>query len=311
MRVLVIGGAGYIGARLVSELRERGVDTVSADLRRGDGIDDELDMRSAGELYRLLVRRRPDIVVVTAYMLSRPSVANPLRAVETNVLGLTHVFQAAADFGLQRVVFTAAGAIYGHNSDFPNQPVDETVHCRPRSLYGKMKQFNEWMAEHYNNTAGTEIVSLRISGPHGVVGPHGTGKNTGGASTGGNSPYDLVVASAGTMSHLTLPWAPKTLFRFIHVEDAAAAFIPILLAPKLEHRVYNAPGFAISMTELAATAEPICNFTVDWTDPGQSIDYVARIDSTRYEHEFGFRPRPMADWMREEVASKLAAGRSK
>jgi UDP-glucose 4-epimerase len=298
MKVILIGGAGYIGRPLVRQLRERGVEVLSADIRNGDGVDEVVDMRNAGDVYRLLLRHRPDRVLVTAYLLSRATTADPVRAVETNVLGLTNVFQAAADVGVSRVVFAASGAIFGANADFPRQPLDETVYNRPRILYAKMKQFNEWMAEHYNATTAAEIVSFRISGPHGK-----------GKATGGATPYDTVVNAIGKQPSITLPWSRDTSFRFIHLEDAAASFIPIVLAAELKHHVYNAPGFAVPMPVLAETAERVGGIRVDFADPGQHIEFVARIDSGRYEAEFDFRPRPMADWMREESAPTLAPSR--
>ena len=292
MKVVLIGGAGYIGRPLVQQLREKGIETISADIRAGDGVDEAVDMRSAGEVYRLLLRGKPDVVVVTAYMLSRASAAEPLRAVETNVLGLTNVFQAAVDMDVRRVVFASSGAIFGNTEDFPLQPVDESVDCRPRILYAKMKRFNEWMAEHFNESFGTEIVSYRISGPQGNR-----------QASGGQSPYDKVVAAAGKRGRLTLPWTPHTLFRFIHIEDAASSFIPIVLAAQLRHRIYNAPGYAVSIAELAELARQIFNLEIEFAEPAQTIDFVARIDSTRYEREFEFRPRPMAEWMRKELES--------
>jgi UDP-glucose 4-epimerase len=308
MRVLLIGGAGYIGSRLVSQLRQRGFDVISAGLRDAAGVDEVVDLRHAGEIYRLLLRSHPEVVVVTAYMLSRPTAAEPLRAVETNVLGITNVFQAAADFRLSRVIFASSGGIYGAQEDFSPEPVDESVHCRPRSLYAKMKLFNEWMAEHYNETTNTEFVSIRIWGPHGISGPHGTSRNTGGASAGGASPYDMVVEAAGKRDRrLRLPWARDAIFHFVHVEDAAAAFIPLITATELEHRVYNAPGFAISMGELAEMARSILNVEIEFSDPGRAINYVAKIDASRYEREFDFRPRSLATWFREEVANTFGA----
>ena len=307
MRVLVIGGAGYIGERLVNHLRGRGVDTVSTDVRPADGVDDLLDMRSASDVYRALVRHRPDVVAITAYILTRPAAANPVRAVETNVLGVANILQAAADLRLHRVVFTAAGAIYGNSSDHADQPVDENVWCKPRTFYGRMKQFNEWTAAHYNETTTTEMVSFRLSGPRGFYGPHGRSRNTGGASTGGEGPYDMILSSVGKEKVVTLPWAAEAHFRFIQVDDAAASYIPLLLEPQLQHRIYNSPGFTYSMAELATTAESNCNLRVGCAVPGKTIDVVSDIDSTRYENEFTYRPRPLAECLVDELRYISAA----
>jgi UDP-glucose 4-epimerase len=291
MKVLVIGGAGYIGRPLVQMLRER-ADTVSVGHHLGAGVDELVDMRDAGDVYRLLARTRPDVVVVTAYLLDRAANADPLRAVQTNVLGMTNVFQAAADLGVRRVVFASSGAVHGGSDDVQERPMDESAECRPTTLYGRMKLFDEWIAEHYNAKFGSEIVSYRISGPY------GWGRSV--DRQGGEIPYDTVVAAAADRAGIVLPWSASSRFRFIHVADAAASFLPLILSGSLQHRVYNSPGFSTSVGELASAATSICGLECSFTEPGRPIKLVS-WDTTRYEAEFEFRPRPMAEWLREEI----------
>jgi nucleoside-diphosphate-sugar epimerase len=305
MKVVVVGGGGYLGRPLAGLLRAR-ADTVSASQHRGEDVDEQLDLRRPEEIYRLLGRVRPDVVVLTAYLLERATAADPMRAVETNILGVTNVFQAAVDLGLRRVVFASSGAVHGSTEDFQARAFDELTPCRPTTLYGKMKVFNESIAEHYNAHFGTEIVSYRVSGPY------GRGKSY--ERFGGEIPYDTVVAAtrakvrerAGdqvrAQAPVVLPWSADAPFRFIHVDDAAASFLPLVLTERLKHRVYNAPGFTVSVRELAAAAKSIGNLDCEFTEPGRPVKLV-RWDSTRYEEEFDFRPLPMANWMRQEISA--------
>jgi nucleoside-diphosphate-sugar epimerase len=115
----------------------------------------------------------------------------------------------------------------------------------------------------------------------------------------------MVVDAAGKKRRLKLPWVRDTVFHFIHVEDAAASLIPLIQASQLDHRVYNAPGFTVTMAELADLARTTLGIDIDFSEPGRAINYVAYIDSTRYESEFGFRPRSLAAWMEEEVAGSF------
>jgi nucleoside-diphosphate-sugar epimerase len=299
MKAVVLGGGGYLGRPLVRLLRGH-VETISASQHGGDEVDEQVDIRRPDEVYRLLGRVRPDVVVLTAYLLQRATDADPMRAVETNILGVTSVFQAAAEFGLRRVVFASSGAVHGSSADFQTQAFDELAPCVPTTLYGKMKAFNESIAEHYNTNLGTEIVSYRISGPY------GRGKAY--ERFGGEIPYDTVVAAArgreaGPMGRLVLPWSADAQFRFIHIDDAAASFVPLILADRLKHRVYNAPGFTVSVRQLAEAARSIGNLDCEFTEPGRPLTLV-RWDATRYEEEFDFRPLPMADWMRQEIGGQ-------
>jgi len=295
MKAVVVGGGGYLGRPLVRLLRGH-ADTVSASQRRGEDVDEQVDIRRPEEVYRLLGRVRPDVVVLTAYLLERATAADPMRAVETNILGVTSVFQAAADFGLRRVVFASSGAVHGADTDFQAQALDELAPCWPTTLYGKMKVFNESIAEHYNAHFGTEIVSYRISGPY--------GRSKSYERFGGEIPYDTVVAAARDQARdkgrIVLPWSADAQFRFIHIDDAAASFLPLVLAERLKHRVYNAPGFTVSVRQLAEAAHSIRGLDCEFTEPGRPVKLV-RWDSTRYEEEFDFRPLPMANWMRQEI----------
>ena len=124
MRVVVVGGGGYLGRPLAGLLRAH-THTVSASQHRGEDVDEQLDLRRPEEIYRLLGRVRPDVVVLTAYLLERATAADPMRAVETNILGVTNVFQAAADLGLRRVVFASSGAVHGSTEDFQARAFDE------------------------------------------------------------------------------------------------------------------------------------------------------------------------------------------
>ena len=309
MKAVVVGGGGYLGRPLVRLLRGH-ADVVSASQHPGEEVDEQVDLRRPEEIYRLLGRVRPDVIVLTAYLLERATAADPMRAVETNILGVTNVFQAAADFGLGRVVFASSGAVHGSSADFQTQAFDELTPCLPTTLYGKMKVLNESIAEHYNAHFGTEIVSYRISGPY--------GRSKSYERFGGEIPYDTVVAAArdkaardkaggeaggeaGNTNPIVLPWSADAQFRFIHINDAAASFVPLVLADRLEHRVYNAPGFTVSVRELALAAKSICDLDCEFTEPGRPLKLV-RWDVTRYEEEFGFRPLPMADRMRQEIS---------
>jgi UDP-glucose 4-epimerase len=293
MRALVIGAGGYVGRPLVDALRPH-VETVAAGRRVGPGVDE----RDRAEVAGVLRRIRPDVIVATAYLLDRACDAEPHRAVETNVLGMANLFEEARDAGVRRVVFASSGAVHGGRDGVADHPIAETEECHPATLYGRMKVFDEWLAAHYNERFGTEIVSFRISGPYGWSKPL--------ERFGGEMPYDVVVAAASRGEPVELPWSRDARFRFIHVADAGASFVPLVLADSLEHRVYNAPGFTVSVGELADAASAIAPFDCTFDEPGRPIKFVW-WDTGRYEAEFQFRPRPLAAWLADEIAARRAS----
>jgi UDP-glucose 4-epimerase len=297
MRALVIGAGGYVGRPLVDALRPH-VETVAAGRRVGPGVDEQLDLRDRAEVAGVLRRIRPDVIVATAYLLDRACDAEPHRAVETNVLGMANLFEEARDAGVRRVVFASSGAVHGGRDGVADHPIAETEECHPATLYGRMKVFDEWLAAHYNERFGTEIVSFRISGPYGWSKPL--------ERFGGEMPYDVVVAAASRGEPVELPWSRDARFRFIHVADAGASFVPLVLADSLEHRVYNAPGFTVSVGELADAASAIAPFDCTFDEPGRPIKFVW-WDTGRYEAEFEFRPRPLAAWLADEIAARRAS----
>jgi nucleoside-diphosphate-sugar epimerase len=179
-----------------------------------------------------------------------------------------------------------------------DHPIAETEECQPATLYGRMKVFDEWLAAHYNERFGTEIVSYRISGPYGWGKPL--------ERFGGEMPYDVVVAAAGRGERVELPWSADARFRFIHVADAGASFVPLVLADSLEHRVYNAPGFTVSVGELVEAASAIAPFDCTFSESGRPIKFVW-WDTSRYEAEFDFRPRPLAAWLGDDIAAAHAS----
>src|SRR5260370_30568396 len=84
MKVVVVGGGGYLGRPLATLLRGH-ADTVSASHHRGEDVDEQIDLRRPQEIYRLLGRVRPDLVLLAAYLLGRATAPDPVGAGETHI----------------------------------------------------------------------------------------------------------------------------------------------------------------------------------------------------------------------------------
>src|SRR5215467_2772728 len=151
-RVLVTGGAGFIGSHLVEALLDDGADVlVVDDFRLGKrehlesrGADSRLtvldgDIRSAADL-RPVADFAPDTVFHMAALHFIPYCnAHPQEALDVNVLGLDTVIRAVRSAPLKAFVFPSSGAIYGFGDD----PWPETAPARPDEIYG----ISKWMGE--------------------------------------------------------------------------------------------------------------------------------------------------------------------
>lgn len=181
-RVLVTGGAGFIGSVLVDRLLAEGrsVDVVD-DLSQGTLANlaqarsaasgsaqlsfHQMDIRSP-DLVRLMARRRPHVVYHLAAQADvRVSVARPGFDADVNILGSIQVLEGARAAGAARVVFAASGGtLYG---DPAHLPVDEAAPHRPLSPYGVSKKAVIDYLFAYRRLYGLEYCALALANVYG------------------------------------------------------------------------------------------------------------------------------------------------
>jgi UDP-glucose 4-epimerase len=182
-RVLVTGGAGFIGSHVVDAYLARGdevwvVDDLSSGRRENvpDGAElVVLDIRDE-EVRNLFREVRFDLVNHHAAQIDvRVSVLDPAKDASINLLGLLNLTEAAIEVGTQRFVFVSSGGVvYGE----PEQiPTPEAAPKLPRSPYGVTKLTGEQYLHYYRQVRGLEYVALRYSNvfgprqdPHGEAG---------------------------------------------------------------------------------------------------------------------------------------------
>ncbi|MGW0041193.1 NAD-dependent epimerase/dehydratase family protein [Rhodococcus sp. NPDC003348] len=185
MRVVVTGGAGFIGSTLVDRLRGDGHRILVVDnLSRGrehnlaaalatDAVDLEtLDIRH-DDLGPTFEAFAPEVVFHLAAQIDvRRSVTDPILDAETNILGTIRVGSAAASAGVRKVVFTSSGgSIYGTPA---NLPVTEQVPVQPVSPYAVSKVSGEIYLDSFRQLHGLEcshIAPANVYGPR--QDPHG------------------------------------------------------------------------------------------------------------------------------------------
>ena len=165
-RVLITGGAGFIGSHLARHFASRGEVTILDDLRSGHARNlDGLACRFVrGSILDDAALREAIAGAVEVYhlaaMVSVPeSVAKPAECAELNTEGTRRVLEAAQAAGARKVVLASSAAIYGDN---PTVPKLETMPPEPKSPYAETKLAGERLLEAYRRSHGLGTTSLRF-----------------------------------------------------------------------------------------------------------------------------------------------------
>lgn len=246
MKILITGGAGFIGSHLAESFQGRATVRVLDNFRTGHrrnlaGLDVELIEGSI--LDRDTVARAVrgvDYVFHLAALASVPkSIERPHECVAINVTGLLNVLESAASAGVRKLCFASSAAVYGDN---PLVPKREDMRPEPRSPYAVTKLDGEFYCRQFSDANRLETVALRFFN---VFGPRQDPAGPYGAAM----PIFFREAIAGR---------PLTIFGdggqtrdFIDVKDIASALEFVALRPGLTG-VFNAGyGGQITIRELA------------------------------------------------------------
>ena len=168
MKVLVTGGAGFIGSHLVEKLVKKGFELRIIDDFSNGSIENLKDFQDQIEIIKgdilefdLINSAMKDVDVVfhLAAAISVPrSIKDPRRTSLVNVQGTINVLEAARNNGVKRVIFSSSSSVYG---DSPGLPKRETQTPSPKSPYGVSKLTGELYMKLYSDIFDLETISLR------------------------------------------------------------------------------------------------------------------------------------------------------
>jgi UDP-glucose 4-epimerase len=290
VRVLVTGGAGFIGSNLVRALLERGddvrvLDNFSTGQRTNlDGLEIEIvegELRSYERVHNAV--RGTEIVFHLGALGSVPrSVQDPLTSGAVNVEGTLNVMLAARDEGIRRVVFASSSSIYGNQ---PELPLRESMAPDPISPYGVAKLAAERYCVSFSRVYHSfETVVLRYFN---VFGPRQDP----------NSQYAAVVPLFITA---IAAGEPVTIFDdgeqsrdFTFVDNVVAANLLAADADGVSGRIFNvSAGAPVTVNALAETIGRLLDKPVERRylppRPGDLRDSWADVDEGR--RVLGFEP---------------------
>ena len=175
MKILVTGGAGFIGSHLVDVLAARGDDIVVVDdfndfydpeikranLRKTPAKVFVVDICDQERVTTLIQAERPDAIVHLAARAGvRPSVLQPELYLKTNIFGTFNLLEAAKNSNVSKFVFASSSSVYGATRELPFR--EDQVLMQTLSPYASSKLAGEHLCSNYSYLYGIKVVCLRF-----------------------------------------------------------------------------------------------------------------------------------------------------
>ena len=270
MKLLVTGGAGYIGSIVSKQLLENGHQvTVLDNLERGHraaipaGAEFVLaDLRDQPAVDDVLAVGFDGVLHFAALALVSESVSHPERYYGVNVGGTLNLLEAMVGAGVPRLVFSSTCAVYGQPDEVP---IPETATPRPINAYGASKLAVDLMIRDFCTAHALGAVSLRYFNVAGASGELGEDHDPETHLIPNILRVALGDAPAVQVYGTDYPTPDGTAVRdYIHIDDLAAAHLLALAgARKGEHRIFNlGNGNGFSVREVIAAARAVTGIDI-------------------------------------------------
>ena len=288
MKVLVTGGAGFIGSHLVDEASEEGYDVVTIDNLNNGKLENlnkdakfyKVDIVDIDNLSLVFEKEKPDYVIHLAAQISlRESLKNPIYDAEQNILGSINILECCRKFNVKKVVYASSAAVYG----FPKYlPVDEKHPINPFSPYGVSKHTVEHYLQYYHENFEIDYIILRYSNVYGER----------------QDPLGEAGVIAIFIDKLKKGERPiifgdgEQTRDFIYAKDVVEANL-LALEKETENKVFNiSTNTETSVNELFKKIKEIMNSNINPTyeKPIKEVRNI-RLDNSLAEKELNWKPK--------------------
>jgi len=279
MRVLVTGGAGFIGSHVVDRLFAHGVEPLIFDQQRSPhhtGVEHFIGSILDVEAVRLAMAGIHAVVHLAAVADVKEVFEDPSYAETVNTRGTLCVLEAARRARLTRVIYGSTTWVY---SDCPQGEVDEETPIPPPShLYTATKIASELYCRSYESLYQLPYTILRFGIPYGPRARNG-------------AVIPLFVSKVLRGEPITVAGDGQQFRQFVYVEDLAEGIV-LALKPAAANKTYNLDGQdRISILRIAQTVQRLLGRGQIVHTPGRPGDFSGKVvRSLRAEQELGWHP---------------------
>ncbi len=295
MRILVTGGAGFIGSHIVDQCVSRGHEVAVVDNLWSEGGGKEQNLNPQARFFRaditdgealqsIFDEVRPEVV---SHQAAQHSVAistkNPQYDARVNVLGLLNVLTQCTRVGTSKIVFASSGATYGTPARLP---IDEEVPQRPESPYGITKMVAEHYLRYWQEANGLSYTALRYGN---VYGPRQDPNGEAGV---------IAIFAKRFLIHepVRIDWDGEQRKDYVFVEDVARA--NMLAMEHGENGIFCiGTGKGASVNELYNALATIIGYTPEIVRaPKRPGDiYLSYFNCAKAEQILGWKPQVTLD----------------
>jgi UDP-glucose 4-epimerase len=291
MKVVVTGGAGFIGSHVIDRLLEYGVTPRIFDQRASTyhpNVEHHLGSLLDLPNVRIALAGADAVIHLAAVADVKDVFENPVSSEQINSRGTLNVLEAARQTGVQRVVYGSTTWVY---SDCAETNVDEnTMLAPPSHLYSTTKLTGENYCRSYSALYDVDYTILRFGIPYGPRARDG-------------AVVPIFTRKALNGEALTVAGDGLQFRKFVYVEDLAEGNV-LALKPNAKNRTYNLDGAEkVSILQIAETIKGVVgDVTIEHTEARPGDFGGKEVDSNRAEAELGWKAStPFAEGVRRYV----------